>query len=127
MHDGPWTLSQRARLEERWLDQAPSLVLRARYQLRATRPIRGGPWGVIGMGELFLTVRGTRLGPDQGVDRGRLGAGMSRRLAPQVAVEAGYVWEYINRPTPEPNAINGALAMNVAVRFPADIHTRPAD
>ncbi len=126
-HEGGWALGQRARLEERWLDGAPSLVLRARYQLRATHPLGRSPWGVIGVGELYVTVRGTRLGPSQGLDRGRLGAGMSRRLLPELAIEAGYFREYINRPAPLASQINNVLVANLAMRFPASIRARPAD
>lgn len=125
---GAWTLAQRARLEERSLALAPSLVLRARYQLRATRPLRPhSPWGVIAVGEMFVTLRGSSPGPSQGVDRGRLAGGLSRRLTPQLAIDAGYVREYVNQPAPTANQVNNSLVANVAMRFPATLRTRPAD
>ena len=77
---GGWTLSHRGRLEQRWLHLAPSVVVRTRYQLRASHPIRqSGRWSWLLPDEVLYTLRGTALGPMQGLDRHRLGGGISPR------------------------------------------------
>jgi hypothetical protein len=127
-HAGHWTFGHRARLEERWLALVPSVVLRGRYQLRTARPLGPhSPWGVIGVAELYVTLRGARPGPVQGIDRGRLAAGLSRRVSPRLTVETGYACEYINRPAPVPNHVNNILVANLAVRLPTAPHPAPAD
>jgi Protein of unknown function (DUF2490) len=127
-HVGSWALGQRARLEERFLDRAPSMALRTRYQLRATHAIgANGPWSVIAAGELFVTLRGTRLGPSQGLDRGRLTAGLSRRLTPELSVDVEYFREYIDRPHPVPDQINNTLAARFAMRVPPSVRGSRAD
>ena len=98
-HVGGWTLSHRGRLEQRWLRQAPSVVVRTRYQLRAAHPItHSGRWSWLVIDEVFYTLRGIALGPTQGFDRHRLGSGLSHALSARITVEGGYTWQFINRP-----------------------------
>ena len=78
---GSWTLSHRGRLEQRWLHLAPSVVVRTRYQFRASHPIAGSRrWSWQVLDEVLYTVRGTRFGPEQGFDRHRLGGGVAHAL-----------------------------------------------
>jgi len=108
---GAWTLSHRGRVEQRWLRLAPSVVVRTRYQLRAMHPIaRSHRWSWLLLDELLYTLRGTALGPQQGIDRHRLGGGISRVLSAHVTVEGGYTWQSLNRPRPLPDQ-NGHFAV----------------
>jgi hypothetical protein len=101
---GAWTLSHRGRLEQRWLHLAPSLVVRTRYQFRAAHPIaQSRTWSWLVVDEVLYTLRGTALGPAQGLDRHRLGGGISRVLSEHVTLEGGYTWQFINRPRPLSN------------------------
>ncbi len=101
---GGWTLSHRGRLEQRWLHLAPSVAVRTRYQLRVSRPIRqSGRWSWLVLDEVLYTLRGTALGSKQGLDRHRLGGGISHVLSTHVTVEGGYTWQVINHPSPLSN------------------------
>jgi len=115
---GAWTLSHRGRVEERWLRLAPSTVVRTRYQFRAAHPIaqsRRWSWQVLD--EVLYTLRGARLGPVQGFDRNRLGGGVSHALSEHVTVEAGYTWQFIDRPPPEPDHHDHLAVLNLLARY----------
>jgi len=115
---GAWSVSHRARFEERWLRLAPSTVVRLRYQLRAAHPIANSQvWSWQVFDEVFFTLRGTRLGPSQGFDRQRLGGGVSRALSSHVTAEVGYAWQLINRPRPLSNQNDHYAILNLLARY----------
>jgi len=115
---GGWTLSHRARIEERWLEFAQSMSMRARYQFRASHPFaRGSRWSWLVLDELLVTTRGARLGPPQGFDRHRVGGGLSRALSAHVSVEGGYTWQYLNRPAPIPNQHDHFAVLSLLARY----------
>jgi len=115
---GAWTLSHRGRLEHRWLRLAPSMVVRTRYQFRAAHPIaQSRRWSWLVLDEVLYTLRGTSLGPAQGLDRHRLGGGVSRVLSDHVTVEGGYTWQFINRPRPLPGQHDHLAVLTLLVRY----------
>jgi len=115
---GGWTLSHRARIEERWLEFAESMSMRARYQFRASHPVTDGSrWSWLVLDEVLVTVRGARLGPEQGFDRHRVGAGLGRALSDHVSVEGGYTWQYINRPEPFRNQNDHFAVLSLLARY----------
>jgi Protein of unknown function (DUF2490) len=115
---GGWALSHRARLEERWLQNADSVVVRTRYQLRASHPVaEDSPWSWQVFQEFLYTLRGSRRGSAQGVDRQRLGGGLSRAISSQLTAEGGYMWQYINRPGAQPGQVDHALVTALSYRF----------
>ena len=115
---GAWTLSHRGRLEQRWLRFAPSTVVRTRYQFRAAHPIaHSRRWSWLVLDEVLYTLRGTRLGPAQGLDRHRLGGGVSRALSDHVTVEAGYTWQFINRQRPLPDQHDHFAVFTLLARY----------
>lgn len=91
---GAWTTSGRLRVEQRWLDPWDGVSHRVRMMARAQRPVgTTRQWGVWAYDELMVTLDDTPRGPQDGFDRNRLSAGISRRLSPLVSFDAGYVWE----------------------------------
>jgi hypothetical protein len=115
---GGWLLSHRARLEERWLRNIDPLVVRARYQFRAGRPLgSSGDWTWFVIDELLVTVRGDDLVYPQGLDRHRLGAGIGRALSPHLTVETGYTWQAINRPGRIPVQNDHLFLVNLLARY----------
>jgi len=91
---GGWTTSGRLRVEQRWLEPWDGLSHRVRMMARAQRPLAPtSPWGVWAYDELMVTLDDTPQGPQDGFDRNRLSAGISRRVSPLVSFDAGYVWE----------------------------------
>ncbi len=115
---GAWTLSHRGRLEQRWLHLAPSLVVRTRYQFRAAHPIaQSRVWSWLVLDEVLYTLRGTALGPAQGLDRHRLGGGISRVLSDHLTVEGGYTWQFLNRPRPLSNQHDHFAVLALLARY----------
>lgn len=115
---GRWTLSHRGRVEQRWLRLAPSVVVRTRYLFRAAHPIansRRWSWQVFD--EVLYTLRGTGMGPVQGVDRHRVGGGISRALSDHITVESGYAWQVINRPRPLANQHDHFAVFTLLARY----------
>jgi hypothetical protein len=113
-----WTLSHRARFEQRWLRHIDPLVLRARYQFRAAHLIGGSrAWSVLLLDELLYTARGDDLFYPRGLDRHRLGAGIGRALSPHLTVESGYTWQVINRPGRIPVQHDHMIVLNVLARY----------
>jgi hypothetical protein len=118
---GAWVLMNRARLEERFPDDADRMIPRLRYSLRATRPFRSqSPWGAVLSAEFFFQLRDVsrnqRLHPS-GFDRDRLQAGISRRLNHGLTLEPSYTLQHINSPQPLPNRREHILQVQVAHRF----------
>lgn len=91
---GGWSTSGRLRVEQRWLEPWDGASHRVRMLARAQRPVGATKrWGVWAYDELMVTLDDTPRGPASGFDRNRLAGGVSRRLAPIVSVDAGYLWE----------------------------------
>jgi hypothetical protein len=118
---GAWTLTHRARLEERFIDGADKMMPRLRYSLRATRPFHErSAWGVIAAGEVFLQLRDASLDQQPypaGPDRDRLQAGLSRRLSRTTSVEPSYLLQFINAPQPLPNRREHLIQLQLVHRF----------
>ena len=113
-----WTLSHRARFEQRWLRDVDPLVLRARYQFRAAHPIgHSRAWSWLLLDEILYTVRGDGRAYPQGLDRHRLGSGFGRVLSPHLTVEGGYTWQVINRPGRLPIQHDHLILFNVLARY----------
>ena len=115
---GRWTLSHRARLEQRWLREIDPLVLRARYQFRAAHPIgQSRAWSWLLLDEVLYTLRGDDRTYTQGLDRHRLGTGLGRVVSAHLSVESGYTWQVINRRGPIPVQHDHIIVFNVLTRY----------
>ncbi len=89
---GHWATSLRVRQEQRWQANWANSSHRTRVMVRAQRPVRTGPWSVVGWDELMVNLDDTPKGPPQGFDQNRVFGGVNRRLSKQATVEAGYMW-----------------------------------
>jgi hypothetical protein len=118
---GAWALFHRARMEERFPDDADRMIPRFRYSLRATRPLHAeSPWRALLGAELFFQLRDARRSPflhPAGFDRDRLQAGISRRLTHAITLEPSYLLQFINYPAPALNRWEHLLQLQVAHRF----------
>ncbi len=92
---GP-TVIGRTRLEERFLEGADDIGLRARQMLRATAPLGGG-FLAIGTAEAFVNLNSVSWGPRSGFDQSRVFAGVGVPLARGLWIEAGYMNQYVVR------------------------------
>jgi Protein of unknown function (DUF2490) len=91
---GAWSTLGRLRVEQRWLEPWDGVSHRVRMLARAQRPVGvTKQWGVWAYDELMVTLDDTPRGPQDGFDRNRLAAGITRRLSGVASVDAGYLWE----------------------------------
>lgn len=90
-----WTSSLRFRLEQRWLTPWEDNAHRFRFLGRGQHPLdRSRQWSLYAYDEVMLTLDRTVRGPSPGFDRNRLSSGLSRRLAPGLSTDVGYLWEH---------------------------------
>lgn len=84
------------RLEERTVNIAEGVSLRARQQLQFTHDL-SPDWYVIGADEMFFNLNTVSWGPATGFDQNRLFLGIGYRLTQEIRGEVGYMNNYINR------------------------------
>lgn len=114
-----FTLINRLRLEERFLQDVEGLSLRGRYFLKGIYPIgKSKVWGLVLADELFVNLVSHFQGPQAGVDQNRLFAGISRKISENVRVETGYQLQYINLPKPTIDKLNHIILINLYVTLP---------
>jgi len=104
---GKTALTNRTRLEERLIEGAGGTSVRFRHMARFAYPIsRDRRWSVIAYDEFFFNLNSTESGPKSGFDQNRLYLGISRQLNPQVRLETGYIWNYVNRTSGPDRSLN---------------------
>jgi hypothetical protein len=102
---GDLRVMNRTRLEERFIEDVQGVSVRLRHMVRVTYPLeRSNHWFLAASDEPFVTLN-DRLpaGPIGGFDQNRAYAGIRYRFTPAVAVELGYMHQYINRPPGQEN------------------------
>ena len=96
------SLTNRSRLEERFIDGAGGTSVRARHMARVAYPLgKSGKWSAVGYDEFFVNLNDTRSGPQSGFDQNRVFVGLNRTLNERLNVEAGYLVNYLNRDNAE--------------------------
>lgn len=101
---GDLDITNRARLEQRFIDGVGETSHRFRHMLRLAHPLdRKKKWSIIAFDELFWNLNSTRAGPESGFDQNRVFLGVGRVINPQLRVEAGYLWNFIDAPSGRPN------------------------
>ena len=82
----------RARLEQRFIDDAARVGWRLRQRVGVDIPLDGRAWSVNAHGELFLTVRDVERGGQTGATQVRGSVAAERQLG-KVTVSAGYLYQ----------------------------------
>lgn len=88
-----WAL--RSRLEQRDIEGNDAAAVRARQQIRLTRPLPGGRVSAILWDEVFVHLNSTRR-TASGLDQNRVFGGVGIALGRTTRIEAGYMNQYIN-------------------------------
>jgi hypothetical protein len=115
---GKASVSNRVRLEERFIEHAGGTALRFRNMLRVSHPISADKkWALVGFDEFFWNLNSTTRGPVSGFDQNRLFFGISRQLNPQVRLETGYLLDLINSPRGKPNRQLNVWMTSVALKL----------
>lgn len=92
-----WTVTGRARLEQRFLEAIPETSWRARAMLRVERALSGGPKYAVAYNESFVNLNSPDRGPRSGFDQNRAFLGIGRD-GPRAKVEGGYQHVWLRRP-----------------------------
>ncbi len=95
--EGVFTLTARSRLEQRYREDGDDLGWRIRQQVRLAMPLGGSGWQGVAWSEGFFNLNDTDWGAREGLDRWRNFAGISVPLAKGVAIEPGYLNQFVNR------------------------------
>ena len=105
-----WTLTGRARLEQRGLEGIPQTAWRARAMLRVERALRGGPRYAVASDETFVHLNSPNRGPRAGFDQNRMFLGLGKS-GEHTKVEAGYQHIWV-RGTGRPDTHIHAIVIN---------------
>jgi hypothetical protein len=96
---GKTGFTNRARLEERFIEDAGGTAIRLRNMVRVAPPISADrKWSAVAYDELFWNLNSTDRGPKSGYDQNRVFLGVSRQASSKLRVETGYLFAHINRP-----------------------------
>lgn len=108
------TLTGRSRFEQRFMEGSGDMGLRVRQMLRLTAPLTGKA-RLVGWGEAFVALDDTAWGQRSGFDRLRSFAGVTVPLGKSLALEPGYLNEYIR--LRGENRMNHVLSVTVNATF----------
>lgn len=90
------SLAMRFRLEQRFVSLSDDMGLVLRYRIRYAQRLSGdGRYEFVAFAEPFVKLRDTDWSGDAGLAQTRLFAGVRRDLGPALALEAGYMNQYV--------------------------------
>ncbi len=95
---GPFKMSNRTRIEERFIEDVGQPALRLRHQLWLGYPLPRWPaWSLVAAEEPFVNLNTVHDGPHAGFDQNRIYLGVSREVGPHVRVEVDYLNQFVRR------------------------------
>jgi hypothetical protein len=108
------SLSSRTRLEDRFARGASNMALRARSQVKWSKPLKAnGPNAVIWVEPFYSFNRTSAVRP--GIDQVRTFAGVNFKLSKHADMDVGYLNQYQNRATGDRS--NHAIAVSLGFKF----------
>ncbi|WP_164928931.1 DUF2490 domain-containing protein [Gloeobacter violaceus] len=112
------TIGQRIRLEERWIEGASAVSLRARYRLQLQHPLDAEKrWLVNVSDELFYNLNTPTNGPVGGFEQNRAIFSIIHKLNAQLSLEVGYQGNFNNRPAPRADQFDHDLLVYFTYDF----------
>lgn len=111
-------VTNRTRLEERFINNAGETAIRCRHMLRLGLPLtHDGKYTLVGYDEFFLNLNTTPAGPKSGFDQNRIFLGINRKITPHVSLELGYLNNRVNVPNHSVNRMNHILLTGLSFKF----------
>jgi Protein of unknown function (DUF2490) len=108
------SLSSRTRLEDRFARGASNMALRARSQVKWSKPLKAnGPNAVISLEPFYSFNRTSAVRP--GIDQVRTFAGVNFRLSKHADMDVGYLNQYLNRATGDRS--NHAISVSLGFKY----------
>ncbi|HYD49395.1 MAG TPA: DUF2490 domain-containing protein [Terriglobales bacterium] len=93
----PFTLTNRTRLEERFIEDTHGASVRLRHMIRAVYPLTTSErLGLVVFDEPFVTFNSIERGPRSGFDQNRAFVGITDQLTNHIRIEIGYLNQFIN-------------------------------
>ena len=89
---GPFSLGNRLRIEERFIENTEGVAVRGRYRLRMDYPLADPAWHLVASNEVFLNLNSVEGGPSRGFDQNRLFGGFDLYFSHRFHVETGLQW-----------------------------------
>lgn len=112
-------IENRFRLDERFIQNAGSVVIRPRFRLKTTIPItKDKKWNLVFFDELFVNLNTASSGPQRGINQNRIYAGIKKIINKNIALEGGYQLQHINSPAPKIDKFNHFILFNFDVVLP---------
>lgn len=111
---GKVKLSTRARLEHRSRSDGDEIGYRLRPQVKASLPI-GGPYSLFASHESFIPLDDTDWGQRAGYERMRNAVGLGWKATDELTVEVGYLNQYNFSRNRDPDVMDHAAAVTLAV------------
>ncbi len=89
------SVEHRFRFEERFLQDIEGLSLRGRYKLKGSYPLdKKERWALVLFDELFINFNSHFGGPQGGIDRNRIYAGINHKFSENITADLGYQLEH---------------------------------
>jgi Protein of unknown function (DUF2490) len=111
-------LTQRIRLEERFLPDQSDAAVRARYLLRTAYLFgKHKDWSLVCWDDIFINLNSLSREVKSGLDQNRIFLGMNHQFNEKVLLEGGYMMQYLNRPAPQSKQINNGFGIFLYVNL----------
>jgi hypothetical protein len=114
---GRWSIENRARIEERFVDGAAGTAARLRYRFRVKHPLGRTRWLVGASEELWVHLNTVRLAATRGMDQNRVALTAEREVSRHLSIEPGYIYIYANAPPPVPNGAAHVITLQVTTQW----------
>lgn len=89
-----FTVRNRVRLDQRFVEDVDGVVWRFRYRLRGTHPIADSAWYGAVSDEVFANLDDRGAGPVAGFEQNRLRFAAGTTFLGRLRAESGYEWQY---------------------------------
>ena len=90
-----FTIKNRIRLDERFVEDVHGVVARFRYRFRASHPIAGLPFYAVISNAVFVNLNDQGSGPVYGFEQNRLRFAIGGSYFKKLRTEAGYEYQYV--------------------------------
>jgi len=97
-HKHQWqkfVVSNRIRIDERFVDDVSGVIARFRYRLRATHPLWSSHWYGVVSDEVLANVNDRGSGPAYGFEQNRLRFAVGGNILDRLRIESGYEYQYV--------------------------------
>jgi hypothetical protein len=116
---GRFILSNRSRLEERFIENIHGVPIRFRNMFRMQYALsRNKYWWFVIYDEPFINIGNHFNGPQSGIDQNRFFIGLNKKMSNNVSIEGGYLMQYLNLNAPSHDRLNHNILVNLYFNLP---------